>query len=179
MKNLQKELSLIKDSVRKLYDAQKQKKSFDAYYEEVRKKEQVAISNFMFSHLPESENTFTITLDEGQDYYANHVMLSVTKVRRKKVIWFVDKLKEKLSKNVYKQVVEKTYTVNDMDGLIKYLKTCGVDPKKFKKFIDVEETVDETKINNMYEKGEIKKQDVSGCYKVEHGEPYIRLTETR
>ena len=52
MKDLQKTMLLIKDSVRKLYDAQQEKKQFDKYYEEVRKKEQLAISNFMFTNLP-------------------------------------------------------------------------------------------------------------------------------
>ena len=58
----------IKDSVRKLYDAQQEKKQFDKYYEEVRKKEQLSISNFMFTNLPKDQNSFEIELDEGAGY---------------------------------------------------------------------------------------------------------------
>lgn len=170
---------LIKDSVRKLYDAQQGKKQFDKYYEEVRKKEQLAISNFMFTSLPKGQNSFEIELDEGAGYYTNHVKLNVTRVRTKKVTWLLDKLKQKVGKDIYSDVVNKTYTVNDMQGLIRYLKTCGVDPKKFKRFIDVTEELDETKLDTYYETGALKTKDIEGCYTVKMGEPYIRITELK
>lgn len=179
MKDLQKTMLLIKDSVRKLYDAQQEKKQFDKYYEEVRKKEQLAISNFMFTSLPKGQNSFEIELDEGAGYYTNHVKLNVTRIRTKRVTWLLDKLKQKLGKDTYKDVVDKTYTINDIQGLIKYLKSCEVDPRKFKKFIDVDETLNETKLNTYYETGALKKSDIEGCYDVKVGEPYIRLTELK
>ena len=46
MKDSQRTMLQIKDNVRRLYDAQQEKKQFDKYYDEVRKKEQLAISNF-------------------------------------------------------------------------------------------------------------------------------------
>lgn len=179
MKDLQKTMLLIKDSVRKLYDAQQEKKQFDKYYEEVRKKEQLAISNFMFTSLPKGQNSFEIELDEGAGYYTNHVKLNVTRVRTKKVTWLLDKLKQKVGKDIYSEVVNKTYTVNDMQGLIRYLKTCGVEPKKFKRFIDVTEEIDETKLDTYYETGALKTKDIEGCYTVKMGEPYIRITELK
>lgn len=179
MKDLQKTMLLIKDSVRKLYDAQQEKKQFDKYYEEVRKKEQLAISNFMFTSLPKGQNSFEIELDEGVGYYTNHVKLNVTRVRTKKVTWLLDKLKQKVGKDIYSEVVNKTYTVNDMQGLIRYLKTCGVEPKKFKRFIDVTEELDETKLDTYYETGALKTKDIEGCYTVKMGEPYIRITELK
>lgn len=177
MKNSQKMLLPVKDSVRKLYDAQQEKKQFDKYYEEVRKKEQLSISNFMFTNFPKDQNNFEIELDEGAGYYTNHVRLNVTRIRTKKVTWLLDKLKQRLGKETYNDVVDKTYTINDMQGLVRYLKSCGVDPKKFKKFIDVDETLNETKLNTYYETGALKKEDIKGCYDVKMGEPYIRLTE--
>lgn len=170
---------LVKDSVRKLYDAQQEKKQFDRYYEEVRKKEQLSISNFMFTNFPKDQNSFEIELDEGAGYYTNHVRLNVTKIRTKKVTWLLDKLKQKLGKETYNDVVDKTYTINDMQGLVRYLKSCGVDPKRFKKFIDVDETLNETKLNTYYETGALKKEDIEGCYDVKMGEPYIKLTELK
>lgn len=179
MKDSQRTMLQIKDSVRKLYDAQQEKKRFDKYYEEVRKKEQLSISNFMFTNLPKGKNSFEIELDEGVGYYTNHMKLNVTRIRTKRVTWLLDKLKQKLEKDIYKDVVDKTYTINDIQGLIKYLKSCGVDPKKFKKFIDVDETLNETKLNTYYETGALKKSDIEGCYDVKMGEPYIRLTELK
>lgn len=179
MKDSQRTMLQIKDSVRKLYDAQQEKKQFDKYYDEVRKKEQLSISNFMFTNLPKDQNSFEIELDEGVGYYTNHMKLNVTRIRTKKVTWLLDKLKQRLGKDIYKDVVDKTYTVNDMCGLIKYLKKCGVDPRKFKKFIDVDETLNETKLDTYYETGALKKSDIEGCYDVKFGEPYIRLTELK
>ena len=179
MKDSQRTMLQIKDSVRKLYDAQQEKKQFDKYYEEVRKKEQLSISNFMFTNLPKDKNSFEIELDEGVGYYTNHMKLNVTRIRTKRVTWLLDKLKQKLGKDIYKDVVDKTYTINDIQGLIKYLKSCGVDAKKFKKFIDVNETLNETKLNTYYETGALKKSDIEGCYDVKMGEPYIRLTELK
>lgn len=170
-------LSLVKESVRKLYDAKKERDKIEEYYNSVRNKEQIAISNFMFTNLPKEENSFTVELDEGANYYTNHTKLLVTRVRNKKVIWNIKKLKQKLGKTIYNKIVDKTYTVNDMAGLIEYLKSCGVDPKKFKKFIDVKEEVDEKKLNAYFDRGEIKNSVISGCYEVRMSEPYIRLTE--
>ena len=179
MKEKNSNLNLIKDSVRRLYELGQEKKKFDEYYNQVRKKEQLMVSNFMFSNLPKDENSFEITLDEGISFYTNPTKVIVTRIRTKKVFWFVEKLKEKLDKKTYNEIVDKTYTINDMEGLIKYLKSCGVDAKKFKKFIEVNEEVDETKLNNLYDRGEIKKKQIEDCYEVKLGEPYIRITEQK
>lgn len=179
MKEKNSNLNLIKDSVRRLYELGQEKKKFDDYYNQVRKKEQLMVSNFMFSNLPKDENSFEITLDEGISFYTNPTKVIVTRIRTKKVLWFVEKLKEKLDKKTYNEIVDKTYTINDMEGLIKYLKSCGVDAKKFKKFIEVNEEVDETKLNNLYDRGEIKKKQIEDCYEVKLGEPYIRITEQK
>ena len=179
MKEKNSNLNLIKDSVRRLYELGQEKKKFDEYYNQVRKKEQLMVSNFMFSNLPKDENSFKITLDEGISFYTNPTKVIVTRIRTKKIFWFVEKLKEKLDKKTYNEIIDKTYTINDMEGLIKYLKSCGVDAKKFKKFIEVNEEVDETKLNNLYDRGEIKKKQIEDCYEVKLGEPYIRITEQK
>ena len=179
MKEKNSNLNLIKDSVRRLYELGQEKKKFDDYYNQVRKKEQLMVSNFMFSNLQKDENSFEITLDEGISFYTNPTKVIVTRIRTKKVLWFVEKLKEKLDKKTYNEIVDKTYTINDIEGLIKYLKSCGVDAKKFKKFIEVNEEVDEIKLNNLYDRGEIKKKQIEDCYEVKLGEPYIRITEQK
>lgn len=179
MKEKNGNLNLIKDSVRRLYELGQEKKKFDEYYNQVRKKEQLMVSNFMFSNLPKDENSFEITLDEGISFYTNPTKVIVTRIRTKKVFWLVEKLKEKLDKKTYNKIVDKTYTINDMEGLIKYLKSCGVDAKKFKKFIEVNEEVDGTELNNLYDRGEIKKKQIEDCYEVKLGEPYIRITEQK
>lgn len=174
-----KAVEQIKESVQKLYKAQQDKKKFDKYYEDVRKKEQLCISNWMFSNLKNGENSFTVKLDNGMDFYSNPVTVTVTKVRRKKITWDLEALRKKLSKEKFTTVVNKEYTVVDMPGLVKYLKTCGVDAKKFKKFINVSETLDETKLDTMYETGKLKQEEIRGCYTVGVSEPHFRITEEK
>ena len=174
-----KAVEQIKESVQKLYKAQQDKKKFDKYYEDVRKKEQLCISNWMFSNLKNGENSFTVKLDNGMDFYSNPVTVTVTKVRRKKITWDLEALRKKLSKEKFTTVVNKEYTVVDMPGLVKYLKTCGVDAKKFKKFINVSETLDETKLDTMYETGKLKQEEIRGCYTVGMSELYFRITEEK
>lgn len=174
-----KAVEQIKESVQKLYKVQQDKKKFDKYYEDVRKKEQLCISNWMFSNLKNGENSFTVKLDNGMDFYSNPVTVTVTKVRRKKITWDLEALRKKLSKEKFTTVVNKEYTVVDMPGLVKYLKTCGVDAKKFKKFINVSETLDETKLDAMYETGKLKQEEIRGCYTVGVSEPYFRITEEK
>lgn len=174
-----KAVEQIKESVQKLYKAQQDKKKFDKYYDDVRKKEQLCISNWMFSNLKNGENSFTVKLDNGMDFYSSPVTVTVTKVRRKKITWDLEALKKKLSKEKFITVVNKEYTVIDMPGLVKYLKTCGVDAKKFKKFINVSETLDETKLDTMYETGKLKQEEIRGCYTVGVSEPYFRITEEK
>lgn len=179
MRDLQKVLQPIKSSVARLYGLQQEKKDFDKYYSEVKNKEQLSVSNFMFSALPKGTESFEIELDEGTAFYEKPVKVLVNKIRKKTILWNADKLKKKLNKNHYSEAVDKTYTISNMPGLIKYLKRCGVDPVKFKSFIDVAETVNETKLNNLYELGEISKADIEGCYDVKMSEPYIRITEAK
>lgn len=174
-----KAVEQIKESVQKLYKAQQDKKKFDKYYEDVRKKEQLCISNWMFSNLKNGENSFTVKLDNGMDFYSSPVTVTVTKVRRKKITWDLEALKKKLSKEKFITVVNKEYTVINMPGLVKYLKTCGVDAKKFKKFINVSETLDETKLDTMYETGKLKQEEIRGCYTIGMSEPYFRITEEK
>lgn len=173
----EKDYKLIQGSVRRLYEAQQRKKKFDKYYDEVKKKEQLSISNFIYCFIGKGSDEFDITLDEGEDYYTNHKRLKVKSIRRKTVDWNADKLKKALEKKLFSKVVRKTYTINDMEGLVKYLKSCGVDPKKFKSFISVETEVDGKEIDKLYSVGGITKEQIKGCYEVNMSDPYIRITE--
>jgi hypothetical protein len=167
----------VKNSVRLLYEARQNEKEAKQYLDEVNRKESLNISNYMFS--AQETDSFNVTLDETQMYYSNHKYLKVQKIRKRKIVWFLDKLKQNLTKEQQKEVIDKTYVVSDMGGLIEYLKTCGVKPKEFKKFIEVEEVVNETKLDNAYQTGVIKKKQLNSCYDVELGKPYIKLTEIK
>lgn len=169
----------IEDSVRHLYEALQRKRETETYLEAVKKKEYVSISNWMFSNLKKGIESFEIVLDDGASYYLNPKKIKVTRIRKKKIEWDLKKLKLCIGKKRFDKICEKQCTINNIDGLVAYLKTCGVDPKKFKNFVEVEKNINENILDAMLEKGEITETEIKGCYTVVVGEPYIKLTELR
>lgn len=168
----------IKDSVRILYEARKKLNSVKKYVDDINKKETLYIRNFMFSNI--RDKSFEITLDEGESYYQQPQKVRVQQVVRERIVWNLDKLKQKLDKKTLNNIVEKEYIINDMKGLSEYLKSCGVSAKEFKKFITVNETINDKTIESAYQLGFIKKKQIEGCYEIENvGEPYIKITELK
>lgn len=168
----------IKDSVRILFEARKKLNSVKKYVDEINRKESLYIKNFMFSNL--RDKVFEITLDEGESYYQSPQKVRVQQVVRSKVVWKLEKLKERLTKEQINSIVDKEYTIVDMKGLSEYLKGCGVSAKEFRKYINVSERLSESKLDIAYETGEIKKKQLEGCYEVENvGEPFIKITELK
>ena len=66
-----------------------------------------------------------------------------------------------------------------MLGLITYLQECGVDPKIFKSFISVEESVDVKELERLEELGKISKEQLKGCYSVKCQKPYYQVRKGR
>lgn len=102
--------------------------------------------------------------------------LVVRMVERTSIEWNADKLEQRVSKKVAKQVIKKRYTIDNMKGLVEYLKTCGVDPTVFKKFIRAEKTVDQEEVDRLSELGMISVRHISGCYYVKCQKPYFTLS---
>ena len=171
-KNLQTELI---QSISRLYTARKKLRESQDYLKQVSEKEEPIIASLLRSNGFDSVN---VVIGSDCDY-GGAIKLKVTKCRTNKIVWKLEQLKRNLSKQTYRKCVNKTYTVNDMDGLISYLKQCNVDPCVFKTFINVTEQVDEKEINQLYEIGEITKKQIKGCYSVLRGKTQIRITEQK
>lgn len=148
-----------------LYKLEEQYKQIKKNYEDKKKSLSVMIRNYMYSKDYSQ-------LDFKSKEYGN---VHVTNVIRKSIIWDVEKLKKKLDNDLVKQIVEKKYIVTDMKGLVQYLKSCGVNPKKFKSYIYVEEKVNQQKMNELSEIGEIDAEDIKGCYELKEAEGYLRI----
>lgn len=178
MKNLDRSSrEKIISSVKSLYEAKQEYERVKKYYEAVRERESVNISNFMFTNCKENENSFYVDLKEGINYYQNPKKLKILKIKPKKIHWNVEKLKTKLKKNIFDRVVEKKYVIVDYPQLVKYLKSCGVNPAIFKLYVEAEHKIDMKALEKEYSTGALKMSEVKGCYQVEEGSAYIKLTE--
>ena len=105
--------------------------------------------------------------------------LVVNKVQKTSVIFDIDVLENNLSKEMCKDVIDKSYTITDINRLIVYLKSCGVDPKIFKSFINVTKTVDEKKLDKLADLGLISKEQLKGCYILKHQKPFFTVKMKR
>lgn len=99
--------------------------------------------------------------------------LVVKKVEKTSIEWDAEKLEKRVEKSIAKQVIKKQYRISDMQGLIQYLRSCGVDPTIFKKFILVDKTVDEKAVDRLGDTGQLTVKQISGCYVVKSQKPYF------
>lgn len=102
--------------------------------------------------------------------------IKVSRVVRTKVDFDAEAVEWALGKDKASKVVKKSYTINDMSGLVRYLKSCDVDPNIFKKFLSVEKSVNTEELERMEQLGEISMEDLDGCYTVTKGNPYFRVS---
>jgi len=90
----------------------------------------------------------------------------ITKSEVTTVTYFIDKLKKTLDPDILSEVIERTYSVDDMNGLIKLMKRYKVDPKEFKKLITITESVNKKVLDELFEVGELTMEDLEDCYEV-------------
>lgn len=162
-KEKQKENDKLASDVVHFYYMQQRKKQWDEQFEQAKK----MFYQYMDEHNVE-EDKF------AGEFHNDRVVLNVKKIQKKVIIWNTNKLFKKLSKKkkARDKVIQKKYFIFDMEGLVKYLKECNVDPKIFKSFLEVDMSVNENALNNLHDLGEISKKDISGCYEVKKYNPY-------
>nr|UWG92028.1 MAG: hypothetical protein [Bacteriophage sp.] len=114
---------------------------------------------------------------DNEDLEGNELV--VNRVQKTSVIFDIDALENNLSKEMSKDVIDKSYTITDINRLIIYLKSCGVDPKVFKSFINVTKTVDEKKLDKLVDLGLIRKEQLEGCYTLKRKKPYFTVKMKR
>lgn len=102
--------------------------------------------------------------------------IRVTRASKTQIEWDIGKLRKRIPKKKVNKILDKVYTINNMPMLTSYLRQCGVDPDAFKSFITVDEKVSTVKLNELSELGELRPEDIQGCYTVNQGNIYYKLT---
>ena len=104
-------------------------------------------------------------------------IVTVKNIKKVTVTFDADKLEKRFDKELCNEFIEKKYEINNIEGLVKYLKSCGVDPKEFKKYINVEKKVNNKKLDEISNLGDITEEDLKGCFTMEESVGYIKITE--
>lgn len=117
------------------------------------------------------DGKLTIECDELDDTKS----FVVTRIQSSRVEFNPDKLEKVLGKELSRDVIQKHYEIVDMNGLITYLKDCGISPKVFKSFISVRKTVNTKELDRLEELGKITAEQIKGCYTVKSQSPYFTV----
>ena len=104
---------------------------------------------------------------------------TVSRIQRTSIDFDPERLEKSLGKEISKSVINRSYEIADIDGLIGYLKECGVDPKVFKSFLNVYKSVDYDELDRLEELGKISREQVEGCYTVKRQKPYFTVSVKR
>lgn len=118
-----------------------------------------------------SDGKLTIECDD----FADAGKFVVTRIQSSRVEFNPDKLEKVLGKELSRDVIQKHYEIVDMNGLVTYLKECGIDPKVFKSFISVRKTVNTKELDRLEELGKITAEQIKGCYTVKSQSPYFTV----
>lgn len=161
-----------KEEIIRLFEMREKFSVIKKTFEEESKALETSIKNFMYAN----GNVDNITLRyQEKDEVNGPTVLKVLKVSPVKIKWLPEKLEKALGKERCSELIEKTYIIEDMDGLIKYLKSCGVNPKKFKSFLRIDKKVNPDVLKQMDELGEISSDEVKGCYEATHVSSYLKI----
>lgn len=160
MKNLQ-------DAIIELNELNKKFKEIQSKYNS--KKED--LTDYIFEKAKQDKFEFS------NESLISNAFYSVSLVSPKQVEFDIEKLEGKLDKELVNEFVDKTYTINDMQGLVLYLKSCGVNPKKFKTFVNVQKKVNNKKLEQLSALGDITEKDIKGCYSVRLSSRYVKIQE--
>ena len=157
-----------------LYKLEKKYKEIKKSYEQKKTKLTTAIKNFMYIHKGIHDGfEFNAKRNEEQD-----CIFSVKKIEPASIVWDADKLEMKLTKAQRQEVINKTYFIEDIDGLVKYLKSCGVNPKRFKHYLRIEKSVDVGALEQLDAVGAIDREELEDCYTTVTKSSYLRVNMT-
>lgn len=165
-----KEYTAIKENVLELYRLEKKYKNVKKQYEETKTELCKNIKNFMYCNKGANEEiSFSFLLNQKEKE------IYVKRIVPKSIIWDIEKIEERIPKEQVKKIIDKTYEIVDMEGLTEYLKQCGVNPKKFKSFLEVSKKINTEELEQACAIGEIDKSDLSGCYTIAEKNSYLKM----
>lgn len=164
----------VKRQTIELFELEAKYKAIKKQYEDKKSKLTLAIRNFMYCNKGANDE-IQFLAQSGDIFSKDNKMLRVRRIVPKTVIWDADKLEKQLDKEIASRIIQKRYTITDMEGLIAYLRSCGVSAKKFKSFIEVEKIVDTNVIDQLDAVGDLCMEDVRGCFTVQEKSSYLRI----
>ena len=162
-------LHKLQNAIIDSYDFMKRQKQSEAEFQKEKEKLLKEVTQFMAMQ-DLTQHEFKVSrkssYTEDGDNDVEDWVYTCKKVEPQTINYIPEKLRENFDKDFCDEIIQKKYEVNDMEGLKELLKKHGVNPKEFKKFINVKETVDKGRLEQLYNLGEITLGRLKGCYTV-------------
>lgn len=156
----------VKDAIKHLYTITKANKAAEKEFVSDRKSTMKEILAFLDKN-GANDISFEISSRLGMK------LVTASKRVSRTISYDAVLLEKKLGKETCLEFVDREYIINDFDGLVRYLKSCGVNPQKFKSFIRCDKTVNKAKLEQQFQLGEITLEDIEDCYSVKESTPYV------
>ena len=168
----------VEEVVASFYELQQQKKLDDKAFNDEKQEFYEAMDRHFRSKEAHgaSKLTFTVGYDDEDNTRAVGGEYTVTRCQKRRIVFDIAKLRRKLGKKKFKAVSTATWNCFDIDGLAKYVKSLGGEFDVFKSFFNVTTEVDESEVNRLSEIGEITAEDIEGCYLVNEGKPWYKVS---
>lgn len=83
---------------------------------------------------------------------------------RTNVEYDIDKLLEKLDKELTDQFISKEFTISDWSRFVAFMKSKNISGKELKPYILTKRSIDKTKLSKLYDQKKLTIQDIEGCY---------------
>ena len=163
-----------RQSVIDFYEKQTEFKEMQSQFTDEKAKFNSLMEDFFEEEAIDKSVAFTNYGVDGE-----HERYTVTRVQKLSVDFDPEKLEKTLSKDIAKSVILKKYEIVNIDGLVAYLKECGVDPKVFKSFLHISKSIDSGELDRLEELGKVSREQVEGCYTVKRQKPYFTVSVKR
>lgn len=144
--------------------------------EELKIKKENASNKIIELMKKEGLSNYKFAIEEEHLSSSKKVQYDVKVISPVSILFDTEKIEKRIDSDICKKFINKEYEISDFEGLVSYLKTFGVNPKKFKTFLNVKKNVDNKKLDNLSKLGEISEEDLKGCYTVKENKVYIKST---
>lgn len=93
-----------------------------------------------------------------------------------RVRYDIEKIKKYIPRDILPLIINKSITIQNYDEFASYMKQIGASSKVVKSFLSISETVNESELDKLYQKGKIDYDDIKKCASIEEGKPYLRFS---
>lgn len=100
------------------------------------------------------------------DTQLSDITIRLQTYSRTTINYFIDKLKQGLSKEVLNEVIDRKYVIQNMESFKEVMKRYKVPPNALKECLSITESVNKKRMDELFEAGYITTDQLKDCYEI-------------